>query len=310
MTALRRILTLAAFSAALTGCFTGVESTPKIKAPDTRETHQRVKPEESYLADIVAEPFANWTPGKRFDVVDNRFALLLGSTAPAEPLAGRRVKWVGASETATAFGTSSTRLKFLADGIGDTLIYTIGRPLAALREAGTVDIPFAVETSLVEAAAGRLKGNTYYLTTSVWRDSTDAVVTGRKFVAAKIVDVKPGNADYPLRVDFEVNDGLTPAKGTVFMSPQAKFSMPRTFDAFFSLTDPRLSYPGIPDEIWQHIVLGTVTEGMTRSQVRLSMGAPRDIQRRVGNGAYLAREVWVYHSGQMIFFEDGFLVNE
>lgn len=305
-----RLLIVIAATTALTGCFTGVESTPRIKAPDAREAQLRARPEDSYLADIKDEPFDRWLPGKLFDIVDNRFALLLGSTAPAVPLAGRQARWVGASETATALGTTSTRLKFLADGVADTLVYSVGRSLPALRENGALEIPFAVQRSLVDSAAARMTGKSYYLTSAVWRDSTDAVVTGRKFVAAKVTAVRPGNADYPLRVDFEVADGAEPATGILFLSPQARFAVPRTFDAFFSLTDPRASYPGIPDDIWRHIILGTVTEGMTRLQARLAMGQPRDIQRRVGNGAYLAREVWVYPSGQMLFFEDGFLVNE
>lgn len=295
----------------LTGCFTGVESTPLIKAPDSSDSRRSVRPEDTFLADIVPEPLSQWRPGKVFDIVDDRFTMLLGNTAPSGPMAGRSVRYAGASETVTPAGTGATGLKFVMDSSpSDTLVYTIDRPLSELMEQQRLDVHFAVQRSVVDSAASRLLGNVYYLTSRVWRDSTDAVVTGRKFIPVTVSAVAPGNADYPLRVDFTTADGRSPSGGLLFLTPGERYDAPRTFGAFFSFTDPRLDSPGIPDEIWERIVTGTVAPGMNREQVRLSLGAPRDIQRRTGNGAYIMREVWVYSSGRIVVFEDGILVDD
>ena len=84
----------------------------------------------------------------------------------------------------------------------------------------------------------------------------------------------------------------------------------RRFESLLTLSDPRLRWRNIDDATWRNIVEGRVVAGMTREQVRLAVGAPSDVDRRAGNGSSgVVFETWVYPSGRLVRFEDGFVVD-
>ena len=66
-----RLYILAITSLVLNSCFTGVESTPKIKYDDSdNEKSAIVTHEQKILCDIKNEPFYDWELGKEFIVCD------------------------------------------------------------------------------------------------------------------------------------------------------------------------------------------------------------------------------------------------
>lgn len=83
------IISAAASLMPLAGCFTGIESTPRITADDVRKERVTVTPEQEYLAGVEPEPFGSWQPGKQFYVTDDKISLALNPTAtPTGPLGG------------------------------------------------------------------------------------------------------------------------------------------------------------------------------------------------------------------------------
>lgn len=286
----------------LTSCFTGVESTPRIKAPSADEA-RRADPDATFLDDIVAEPADSWKPGKAFAVVDDRFALLLGASAPGRSLAGSVIRYAGQRSVATVTGSQAVELLF-TDEQGDTLVYRAGQRAAS-------PVPFLVELDIVDAARRRLTSRPLWLVTDVWRDSLGAPLKGRKFIAIRVDSVGPGTADYPLRLSFTALDGGSPDRGTLLLTPgPAAGYTSRRFDTLLTLTDPRRRWHNIDDATWRNIVEGRVVAGMTRDQVRLAVGSPRDVDRRAGNGASgVIFETWIYPSGRLVRFEDGIVVD-
>lgn len=295
-------LLAAAVSALLTSCFTGVESTPRIKAPSGEEA-RRADPDATFLDDIVAEPADRWAPGKAFAVVDDRFALLLGASAPGRPLAGSVIRYAGKRSVATVTGSQAVEQLF-TDDRGDTLVYRAGQRAAS-------PVPFLVELDIVDAGRRRLMSRPLWLVTDVWRDSLGAPLKGRKYIAIRVDSVCPGTADYPLRLCFTASDGASPERGTLLLTPgPAAGHTSRRFESLLTLSDPRLRWRNIDDATWRNIVEGRVVAGMTREQVRLAVGAPSDVDRRAGNGSSgVVFETWVYPSGRLVRFEDGFVVD-
>lgn len=290
----------------LSSCFTGIESTPRIEAPRNVQTltDDDRNADNMFLSDVVAAPFETWNAGKRFAVVDNRFSLLLGATAPVgKELGGTTISWIGSRTVSTVTGSKVTELLF-ADNCGDTLIYRAPSERVGL-------IPFLVDTDVIGHVDSLLRGHTVWTRTQVWRDLVDAPVRGRKFIPVMVDSVVAGNADCSLRVCFTAADGESPSEGYFFLEPGSNDATKsvRRFATLMSLTDPRLRYPGIDDAVWRCIVHGDVMPGMTRDQVRVAIGSPRDVNTLTGNGASSTLvERWIYDTGRIVTFEDGIVV--
>lgn len=308
MTRFRRLsspLSVTVMLMVLTSCFTGIESTPRIQAPrdDKSSGGRDVRREDTYLDDIVAEPFSAWRQGKRFFVSDERFTMLLGASTPSYRLEGTTVRYAGARQTSTITGARALSLSFITSQ-GDTIAYRT--PTLT-----PTDEPFLVDLDVVEKTRERLAGKQLWLETAVWRDSSDATVSGRRFIPVRIAEIEPGTVTYPIRVRFATLDGATPSEGYMFMStgPDDGRSR-RRFGSLFSLSDPHERYPSISSEIWAHVIRGEVAPGMTRDQVRLSVGSPRDVDRPNGNGSSgVYRERWFYPNGLVVVFEEGIVVD-
>ena len=89
------------------------------------------------------------------------------------------------------------------------------------------------------------------------------------------------------------------------MSVSDKSKSGRNFSMLFSLSDPRLRYPEITDEVWANIQNGRVAKFMTRDECRIALGSPKSIQRR--NIITVLQEMWTYENGVYLLFDDGIL---
>ncbi|MDE6860252.1 MAG: hypothetical protein K2J65_07565 [Duncaniella sp.] len=285
----------------LTGCFTGVESTPKITGSDVKKERVVTTPEDTYLRDVTDAPIPAWESGKRFIVTDDKIKLIFGSTAPATTLAGKTITYAGASEAVSITGGNVTDLTFRSPE-GATLVYRVNQPLKEISGKSAFSVPFTIQESMVNDASTLLKGKKLYILTRSWRDDDDNSVTGRQFVPVTITDVSAGNSIYPLKLSFTDNNGVS---ARVFMIPGVVKGTPRTFPTLFSFTDPYKKYSHISPENWERITKGQVVLGMTREECRLALGAPKEIDR-AANNSYL-REVWLYETGIYLVFEDGIL---
>jgi hypothetical protein len=296
------LVVVALLALVLTGCFTGVESTPKITADDVKREQIIVTAEQLYMDSVKPERFARWKPGKQFYVTDNKINLIFGATAKSDcALMGETIVYRDCRATTSVTGEEVVDLVFV-DNQGHEYMYRVGMSVKEMLERENVEVPFTIELSVISDAKKKLQGNTYYILTSMWYDFNDEISHGRKFVPVKITDVKPGNHIYPLRLVCEDDRGV---EFQLFMSLGGGKKSPRCFSALFSFTDPHLKYPMITDEAWQNIINGKVALDMTRDESRLSLGTPKEIDRRPGYSG--VREMWIYENGVFLIFEDGLL---
>lgn len=296
-----------ALSAMLTACFTGIESTPRITADDVRRSApSRLSAEESYLADIQPEKLSDWKAGKAFYVTDPRIGLAMNiAPAGASLAAGDTLRFREAADVTSIMGEPAAELTF--DGPrGITATFRSDVSMATLKSMPSVTVPFTVDLSLVGMTAARLAGKEFWIVSDEWLDLSRQPRRGRKFVRAKVTAVDRGDDVYP--VCLTVVD-LESSPADTFMLLMAlgngEFTSSRRFASFFSLDDPHKRYPQINDRMWNLIRNGKTGEGMTRLEVRLALGEPRDVQRRAGYSSL--GEIWTYDNGRYLLFEDGLL---
>lgn len=299
---LRSLIKLSAFlpTLLLTSClFTGIESTPRITESDVkRQDAATTTEEERFFDGIATEPIAEWAAGKRFVVTSDRINLIT-RTSGVRLAAGDTIAFSRLTSVTGITGNAALDVE-LTTSRGDTIVYRAN-------DAAASEMPFVADLDVVAAARERLLGRRLYIITSLWRDSADTPVKGRKFVPVKITAVEAGTADYPVRVDFIETDGDTPAKGSAFITPRSDSRGSRTFAAQFMLRNPREMYPAVNPDHWAAISDGKVARGMTRLECRLALGAPADLDRLPGYSAM--HERWVYDNGISLIFEDGILVD-
>lgn len=288
----------------LTGCFTGIESTPKIRSSEVQQqaTSQENTAESAISSLLIPEPLSEWQKGREYVVTNSRISLIF-SSSPANviPQKGDTITYQGFKQYTSIAATQNTSLLFLKKGnTADTLCYKIDRPYAELAERNVVEVPFTVDLSLIEKSRGVLKGAQYYILTSSWNSTPEQRMTGRKFIKVKINDVAPGNEEYPISVIF--TDSVSQAM--VLISHGLSESK-RVFSSVFSVTDPKLKYPAITPENWLAIQNGKLRPDMTRDECRLSLGTPIDVDH--GHTYSSAYERWTYQNGAYLIFEDGLL---
>lgn len=289
-----------AAAATLSSCFTGIESTPKITDTDVRRDRVVANTETGFLNDVVPEPAADWTTGKRFFVTDNKISSILTSDDPStEKLAGKILTYAGSRPFTSIVGARDTEYFFVTPE-GNRLRY---RPIdSSVSDTMPLEVPFTVQLSVVDEVGKRLKGNTYYILTPIWYDRRGESFNGRKFIPVTVEEVLPGSSIYPIRLVLRAPEG---GLFELFMSTGANLKAPRGFDKLLSFTDPRKKYPHITDEVWNNIITGRVAIGMTRDECRLSLGSPDNVVHRTGS-SYLY-ETWTYTNGIYLAFRDGIL---
>lgn len=285
------------------GCFTGIESTPKITGADVRKSNLAMSEEDNYFDSAEAQNISIWQVGKKFIVTDSRIALAMALNPIGSKLEkGDTLRFERVADITSIMGKPVAEFVFSGSD-GTTAVYDAEASVAELGKMNGVRVPFTVELSRVEAVRDKMRGKEYYTLTSEWNDMDRKPRRGRKFVRVKAVDVQPGNESYPVCVTFaQATDTFT-----MMMSLDKGLADARRFSTLLSLSDPRSRYPAISDANWMLIQNGKVTEGMTRPEVRLSLGKPDNVERRPGYS--VLQEIWTYADGRFLLFEDGLLKN-
>ncbi|MCM1066119.1 MAG: hypothetical protein NC418_00925 [Muribaculaceae bacterium] len=295
------------------GCFTGVESTPRINASDVRKQDAAgISAEALFLADVLPEPPAQWRSGKKFLVANDRISLIFtAATSDAtDSLAGHTIAFRGFSPAMSLMGDNATDAMFASDD-GRTLNYRIaGVDASRLDTMASLELPFAVDLDLVARLDSALRGERYFVRTPAWytlgsRESRH----GLRHVEVRIDSVVPGDENFPAAVCFTLADTtLLPEaqrSAMLYMSVGAARKATRNFDVLFSFTDPRKRYPEIKDDVWSLIIRSKVRAGMSRDECRLALGAPPSLERIPTPGGMAER--WRYSDGVFLIFEDGYL---
>jgi len=302
LTTLSLVIAAISLSPAMTSCFTGIESTPKITATDVKKQNIPVRQEDVYLSSVTSQPFSQWKKGKRFHVTDDKFAMLTlpGSNRPTD-LKGATIMYNSCEEVTDLSGNKILQITFVTNN-NQSLIYRTSQSAASIKKHDYLDIPFLVEMSVVDSVKEKLLGNTYYIITPAWYDTAGQSIHGRKFVPVKVRNVLPGNGYYSAQLQMEDEKGNP---FMLYLSAGNDLKSLRQFASLFSLTDPRNNYPQITDETWENIINGRVAPEMTREECRLALGTPSAIDHSVGYSSI--REIWTYENGIYLIFEDNIL---
>lgn len=308
MRLIRTLLTILVPGVLLTGCFTGVESTPQITYKDVKNNKvAETTPEQQFARELVSPRFSQWRAGKEFYVTSPRISLVLSADAPAAamPMEGDTLVLVSSRDVPDLTGRQVVELVFSRKTEPhQTFVYRTNATRDDLTERAEVEIPFTIDLDFVADAASRLVGRELYVRTPLWFNTDGQPVSGRKFVKVRITGVRAANEVYPLFVLFTDEKG--DSRG-LFMSGagQSRWA-PRDFSALFAMGNPRLEYPQISDAMWADIVNTRVAEGMTKQEVSLAIGMPESIDRGYNQNA--AYERWNYPDGRYLLFEDGLLM--
>lgn len=289
----------------LTGCFTGIESTPKITSSDVKKENIQVTAEQEFLSDIRMESPGKWQKGKRFHITDKRITLILDAAQPLDTttLAGREMVFEGIDRSRSVTGEEKGIMKFLIDGHMEATLDT-NVAYDDLMRRDSYEIPFAVDHDIIATIGDRMKGNTYYITTPNWNETDSGKgERGLRHIAVEILDVQPGTWVYPIKVVFRPKD--SDKTHYVLMTFGDKRSSTQNFDTLFAFENPRNKYPAIEDDTWQLIINSKVKSGMTKDECRLALGAPTT-WGQVPTTAGMV-EYWSYAEGIYLLFEDGYL---
>lgn len=287
----------------LQGCFTGVESTGKIKL--TKKELAAVSPtrEDNLLSDIRPVSLKEWKVGRGMVIADGKFLLVAEKTGDDEIREGDTITYTGIETRIGAGGDENCVLVFSTVG-GGRLGYPIEKPMEdALNQVTTADIPMLVDLPTVDAVKERLKDRSLWTRTSLWYDENLRSRKGKKFVEVKITDVTHGNSFFPVLVSFTDNEGDT---GKILMNVGNGGTESRNFGKLFSLTDPRKQYKNISDENWKAIQSEELRIGMTKEECRLSIGTPTETD--AGHDYSNTMDIWYYANGGYLRFVDGLLV--
>lgn len=287
-------------------CFTGIESTPKITDVDVRRQALSTSPDNArLLRDIAPQPIAKWQVGKAFIVTSPKIGMALTlspSTAHLSP--GDTLRFRSIRNITSILGKPVAEITFSAPD-STTAIYRADNSIETLSSLPGLSIPFTSELSISHEVRTRMLGNDYWVNTSDWLDRNLIPRRGRKFIKVRVIDVDHGDDTYPVLLTL-ADVGHEPADTfCLLMSIGNGISSTRQFPALLSIDDPHKRYPTITPAMWQLICNGKVETGMTRDEVRLSLGRPINVDRRPGYNSLA--EIWTYENGRFIIFEDGLL---
>lgn len=289
----------------LTGCFTGIESTPKITAGDLKREKVVLQTEEQIFSNQIKPlPLSEWTVGREYIIDDSKIRLVFPTT-PADklPQKGDTIYFCSAVETPSPLGGNATNLTFRKKNDPTALLtYRIDYPIEILEKREKIDVPFTIDLSLVELADSLLRNKSLYILSPYWLSFDLKDIPGRKFISVTIDKVSPGTFEYPMKISFTDENGYS---GNILLTVGTSKSSTRNFATTFSFKNPRDLYPSITDENWKAITLSRVRPEMTREEARLALGSPKEVVR--GHDHSSSYEQWVYTNGVYLIFQDGLL---
>lgn len=305
----------AALLVLFTSCFTGVESTPRIRTSEVkRQGASTPTAESTFLDAVTVEAPAQWKPGRPFYVASDRISLIFDAASDStDGLVGHCLYYQGARPTTTLTGDDAMELRF-TDGRGRRYFYPVaGLDSARFDTVSALEIPFAIDCRQIAMADSLMRGNRYYVRTPAWyTPHTREAVRGLRCVEVNIDSVVAGNENFPAAVYFSLTDERHRATACpdgrnrmMLMSIGHSRRDTRTFDVLFTFDDPRRRYPEIRDNIWELIIDSKVQPGMSRDECRLALGAPHTLERFPTTAGMAER--WRYGDGVFLIFEDGFL---
>lgn len=305
---LPRILPFGLLLVLLQSCFTGIESTPKITYKDVRR-QVTLTPERVFALKFRTDSFGAWTPGRQFRVADSRASqsYLPPTGKFGELQQGDTIVYRSVRTLPSIIGEETAELIFTRLGSpADTFIYRPGASLGELSARGELSMPFLVDLQQVNNGAQQLVGKELYTRTDRWYSAGETELKGRKFLKVKILSVEAANENYPYFIRFRSAEG-TEEEGGMLMAPTVDEGVPalRGFENLFLLDNPRTNYPNISDTRWELIREGKVEIGMTTQEVQLSLGAPKEVDKRPDQSILYER--WSYPGGIYLIFEDGLL---
>lgn len=297
------------------GCFTGVESTPRIKESDVRQQQAAgVSSEQLFLSDITPVPPRQWTPDRQWLVANNRISLIFSPKSDnTDNLAGHTIRFEGVAPAKSLTGDDAGEVLFRSDD-GRRLYYHVpGLTAAKIDTLSRLDVPFTVDLDIVAKIDSAMTGRKLFIRTPAWYSVSGRNLTqGLRHIEVQIDSVAYGNENFVAAVFFSISDQRIldrlndrPNEYMVYMSIGRNRAATRNFDTLFSFSDPRASYPEIKDEVWELIIRSRVRNNMTRDEVRLALGSPASVERVPTYGGMIER--WSYTDGVYLVFEDGFV---
>ena len=297
-------LSLFGVAVLLVGCFTGVESVPKITPKELKKQNVSDTPEQHVLDSVKVVAPRDWAPGKEFYIADNRASRVAWRIEPpelADSLAGKTVTLVAIEEVPTLTDKKEIQLNFIQPDSG-ILEYRTGMNRLEWQEAENYTLPHMIDLEIVDRVRKSLVGRTFYILPARRYGASGNDTVGVRYQPVEIKDVVPATEATPIRVIFADKDGNI---ASVLMTLGDETTSRRNLETLFSITDPRLRYRQIDDEVWQLIVHSKIRAGMTPLECRLALGSP-DSYTRIPTTAGMA-ERWTYNNGVYLLFEDGVL---
>lgn len=285
-------------------CFTGVEGTKKIELSRRDRQALKTTPEEVYMNDIHGTPWTSWQRGKRFRVTDSKVALLFDQRfLPADTSNPIKkdidIVYVGNDNAVDVNGREIPVLLFSAEP------HTLRYNLSAIQSADSLlstSMPMMIDMDAVHEADSLLRGKKLWTLSPIRYEIDGTRAPGLKFDEVEILEVKPGDTIFPLKIIFRDSKGNN---GMMFMNFNDRTNASRRFSNLFTFSDPRKKYPSISEENWQLICRGEIEKGMTKEECRLALGNPSDVNQ--GNTHSYMLDLWQYTDGVTLFFEDGIL---
>lgn len=289
----------------LSSCFTGIESTDKIKLSKADIRAIEHSADDTLMDPIRPSDLGEWNPGKQFVVTDPRITItfLNSSDCSDELPAGSILRFSKVCPFVMPDGKTYARLDF-KNSEGHICSINSGKTMEEA-EGGisSGNIPMLVDADMVENADRLLRGKTIWnKTPSAY--SADGIHTKiLRFSGLRIDSVTPGRGFFPLKVWTTMNS----APLFFYMDFNSSSSESRSFPRIFTSEDPRVKYHNVPDDHWEAIRKGTVVNGMTKDECRLSLGNPSDVN--AGRDYNSTIDLWQYDDGTFLRFSDGLLVS-
>lgn len=285
------------------GCFTGIESTKKIRLSREEKKAVAPTPEDMYLTSVRPSCDSEWIEGKEFIVVGDRGSVMFEPrkivSGRFQLMAGDTLRFIDSRRVTLPDGNKITSLRFRR-GDDEFSYIPDGRGSAAGIYSDA--IPGVVDPAMLAAVDSLMRGRTFWTRNSLWEDKEGDRCQGRKFEKVIIENVGPGSMIFPVRVTFRDNDGKL---SSMLMNFGNSGKDSRSFANLFQLSDPRRDYPNVSDAVWENIMKGEVSEGMTKEECRLAKGNPVDVN--TGHDYQHSLLIWNYPDGTMLYFIDGIL---